>query len=171
MVAPMNVPSLDAMRAAVESDPENARMRYLFGAELAQQGHYAPAAVEMHKALELEPTLHYARLQLALLHLTLSQPAEAVQALAPLEALDDSAALKFFKRGIEALLRDDVVLSIENLERGIGLNTENVPLNNDMNRLLQRLRAPVEAPAQPEKPVEAVRTDFSLYVDPTDTKH
>ena len=62
---------------------------------------------QMRTALEINPKLHFARLQLGLLYLTMSQPNDSLAVWAPLEDLDESAALKAFKRGLEALIRDD----------------------------------------------------------------
>jgi hypothetical protein len=102
----------------------------------------------------------------------------------PLEELDDTAALKHFKRGLEALIGDDFATCIDLLQKGIALNQENAPLNRDMNMVIASVteavgtNAPAVTPAitptvaPATKPAPApVRTDFSLYGDPGDTKH
>jgi cytochrome c-type biogenesis protein CcmH/NrfG len=53
----MNPPDLQRIRAAVAQDPGNAELRYLLGAELAQQKEYDAAVVEMHTALQLNPSI------------------------------------------------------------------------------------------------------------------
>ena len=173
----MTFPDLQQIRAAVARDPRNAELRYLLGAELAQQREYDAAVVEMRTALDLDPNLHFARLQLGLLYLTMAQPNESIDVWAPLEKLDESAALKAFKRGLEALIRDDFPACINYLQQGIQLNTQNAPLNRDMSMIVDRVReagAPEEQPApvvEAPPAAAAVRTDFSLYGDPSGTKH
>jgi tetratricopeptide (TPR) repeat protein len=171
-------PDLNQIKAAVAQDPRNAELRYLLGAELAQQREYDAAVVEMSTALQLDPGLHYARFQLGLLYLTMAQPNHSIDTWAPLENLDDGAALKYFKRGLEALIRDDFPGCVNLLRQGIELNTQNAPLNRDMQLVIDRVGttaqpAPVvqEMPAAPPSPASGVRTDFSLYGDPADTKH
>lgn len=185
----MNNPDLQQIKSAVARDPGNAELRYLLGAELAQQRDYDGAVIEMRTALAIDPKLHFARLQLGLLYLTMARPNESLEIWGPLEQLEDGAALKHFKRGLEALIRDDFPVCISQLRRGIELNTQNAPLNRDMNLIIDRVREATAAAPQPEvaPPVQTqgqpqaepptqpqadrIRTDFSLYGEPGDTKH
>src|SRR3954470_10959340 len=141
----MKPPDLQQIRAAVARDPRNAELRYLLGAELAQQKEYDAAVVEMNTALELDPSLHFARFQLGLLYLTMAQPNNSLATWAPLESLDENAALKYFKRGLEALIRDDFGNCITLLRQGIELNTQNAPLNRDMTLIIDRVHQVVPA--------------------------
>lgn len=155
---------LEILRRAVVNDPRNGVLRYQLGAEMAQQRDYEGAVLELSAAVALNPLLHVARLQLGLLHLTMGQPHHTTAVLAPLEDLDDTQAVKFFKRGLEALIRDDFAQCVSSLQRGIELNHENEPLNHDMAMLMGRVKEAEQARAKPsEQPAEAVRTDFSLY--------
>jgi tetratricopeptide (TPR) repeat protein len=171
----MTFPDLQQIRAAVARDPQNAELRYLLGAELAQQREYDAAVVEMRTALELDPNLHFARLQLGLLYLTMAQPNDSIEIWAPLEQLDERAALKAFKRGLEALIRDDFPACINYLQQGIHLNTQNAPLNRDMSMIVTRVReagVPVVQPLPVIQTPAGAHTDFALYGDPpTGTKH
>lgn len=177
----MNAPDLQQIRAAVAQDPRNAELRYLLGAELAQQKEYDAAVVEMQTALQLDPGLHFARFQLGLLFLTMARPDHSLATWAPLESLDESAALKYFKRGLEALIRDDFDTCVGMLRQGIQLNTQNAPLNHDMTLVIDRVGEalvplPATAALKPAEPARSsspntVRTDFSLYGDPGGTKH
>lgn len=161
--------SLEDLRRAVVNDPRNAELRYLLGAEMAQQKDYDSAVMEMSAAIALNPLLHVARFQLGLLHLTMARPDHATTVLAPLENLDDSSALKHFKRGLEALIRDDLANCLVHLRDGIERNTENPPLNRDMNLLASKVGEALAAAngtqdKGPEKSsADAIRTDFSLY--------
>ena len=180
----MNEPDLQQIRAAVARDPGNAELRYLLGAELAQQKEYAAAVVEMSAALQLDPGLHFARFQLGLLYLTMAQPDRSIATWGPLETLDESAALKYFKRGLEALIRDDFDACVGLLRQGIELNKQNAPLNRDMTMVIDKVdeaMVPVEVsvrgviPPPPQSQsrdsIAGVRTDFSLYGEPGKTQH
>jgi len=136
----MDSPELLRLRAAINRDSANAELRYLLGAELAQRREYSEAVVQMRTALEINPALHFARLQLGLLYLTMSQPADSLAIWAPLEELDEGAALKAFKRGLEALIRDDFAACIGYLQQGIDLNKMNATLNDDMSQLIEMVR-------------------------------
>jgi hypothetical protein len=148
---------------AVTLPPESGEHHYLTGARAASAGDYTRAVNEMTLALSLNPTLHTARLQLGLLHLTMAEPARALAMLAPLESSGDEA-LTLFKRGLEALIHDDFAACVRHLESGMRLNTTNAPLNHDMGLLADRARAAMSQSPTADK--EAVRTDFSLYEQP-----
>jgi hypothetical protein len=98
----------------------------------------------------------------------MSKPDDSLAIWAPLEDLDESAALKAFKRGLEALIRDDFSACIGFLQRGIALNKQNAPLNHDMSQLIDRVRdgSVIAAPAIP-----APQSEFSRYGEPSGTKH
>src|SRR5882724_4431377 len=146
---------VEELRRAVVNDPRNAELRYLLGAEMAQQKDYDGAVMEMSAAIALNPLLHVARFQLGLLHLTMARADHALAVLGPLDSLDDTSALKHFKRGLEALIRDDFTNGIVSLRKGIELNKENAPLNRDMTMLMERVtevadnNAAASAPALP----------------------
>ena len=61
-----------------------------------------------------------------------------------------AAALKAFKRGLEALIRDDFSACIGFLQQGIALNKQNAPLNHDMSQLIDKVRdgSVIAAPAR-----------------------
>jgi tetratricopeptide (TPR) repeat protein len=165
---PMESPEITRLRAAIARDPGNAELRYLLGAELAERREYPEAVVQMRSALDIDPKLHFARLQLGLLYLTMSQPANSLEIWKPLEDLEETAALKAFKRGLEALIRDDFGSCIGFLQQGIALNKQNATLNDDMTQLIDRVRdGSVIAAPNPgnHKP------DFAQYGEPSGTKH
>src|SRR6187549_3571889 len=164
----MESPELQRLRAAIVRDPGNAELRYLLGAELAQRREYPEAVVQMRTALDIDPKLHFARLQLGLLYLTMAQPDDSLATWAPLEDLEETAALKSFKRGLEALIRDDFPACIGHLQRGIDLNKHNTTLNDDMSQLIQKVRdGSVIAAPSTASPAE----DFTRYGEASRTKH
>jgi tetratricopeptide (TPR) repeat protein len=164
-------PSLEQLEQAVSRAPDNAPLRYLLGATLASDHEYERAADEMMHALQLQPDLHTARLQLGLLYLTMGQPPSRSRAIwEPLDALAPTSPLRLFKRGLEALVRDDFADCVDLLEQGIRANHDNEPLNHDMGLVLRAARESLvreesraPGPSGTVAPEPAVRTDFSLY--------
>ncbi len=156
------------LRAAILRDPGNAELHYLLGAELAQRREYGEAVAQMRTALDINPKLHFARLQLGLLYLTMAQPDDSLAIWAPLEDLDESAALKAFKRGLEALIRDDFNSCIGFLQQGISLNKQNATLNDDMSLLIERVRdgSVIAEPVPAHSP-----STFTPFGEPSRTKH
>ena len=164
----MESSELQRLRAAIVRDPGNAELRYLLGAELAQRREYSEAVAQMRSALDIDPKLHFARLQLGLLYLTMSQPDDSLAIWAPLEDLEETAALKAFKRGLEALIRDDFGACIGFLQRGIDLNKHNATLNDDMSQLIEKVRDG-SVIAQPGTP--PAQESFAQFGEPSDTRH
>ncbi len=167
----MSPTELQRLRAAITRDPANAELRYLLGAELAERREYPEAVAQIRTALDINPKLHFARLQLGLLYLTMSQPDDSIAVWAPLEELDETAALKAFKRGLEALIRDDFPACIGYLQQGIDLNKHNATLNDDMSQLIEKVRdGSVIAP--PTAAVDArPADDFARFGAPSHTRH
>jgi tetratricopeptide (TPR) repeat protein len=163
----MDSPELQRLRAAVQRDPANAELRYLLGAELAQLRAYPEAVDSFRSALEINPKLHFARLQLGLLYLTMAQPEHSLSVWAPLEELDETAALKAFKRGLEALIRDDFPACIGFLQQGIDLNKHNTTLNDDMTQLIAKVRDGSVIATVPA----AANGEFTTYGEPAGTRH
>jgi tetratricopeptide (TPR) repeat protein len=164
----MESPELQRLRAAIVRDPGNAELRYLLGAELAQRREYPEAVASIRTALEINPKLHFARLQLGLLYLTMAQPDDSLAVWAPLEELEETAALKAFKRGLEALIRDDFPACIGLLQKGIDLNKQNATLNDDMTQLISRVRDGTVI--GPPSTTVAV-SEFARFAEPSDTRH
>jgi len=164
----MDSPELLRLRAAIHRDPGNAELRYQLGADLAERREYPEAVVQMRTALDINPKLHFARLQLGLLYLTMSQPDDSLAIWAPLEELDETAALKAFKRGLEALIRDDFPTCIGYLQQGIDLNKQNATLNDDMTQLIEKVRdgSVIAAPTPP--PANGSIVQFG---EPSRTRH
>ena len=164
----MAASKLDDLEQAVESDPGNADLRHLLGAQYAQAGEYERAVREFLATTELNPSAHVARFQLGLLHLTHGNVPLALSSWGPLEILAEDSPIKLFKRGLEALVRDDFAACARLLSDGIGRNQQNLALNDDMRKVLNRLPPPPAANKVAAEPGEKVRTDFSLY---TPTRH
>jgi tetratricopeptide (TPR) repeat protein len=164
----MDSPELQKLRAAIQRDPGNAELHYQLGAELAGCREYPEAVVQMRTALDINPKLHFARLQLGLLYLTMSQPDDSLAIWAPLEELEETAALKAFKRGLEALIRDDFGACIGFLQRGIDLNKHNTTLNDDMTLLIAKVKDG-SVIAEPQAPNLVPK--FGDFPEPSKTRH
>jgi tetratricopeptide (TPR) repeat protein len=150
------------LEQAIRADFKNGSLHYLLGADCAQAGEYDRAVSEMALALELDPSLHTARFQLGLLHLTMAQPDASIAVWAPLESQPDES-LRHFKRGLEALIRDDAAGCLAELEAGIAANTSNAPLNRDMGMMMEKVREHLDQRPAHAPEDEPVRTDFSAY--------
>jgi len=139
--------TLEALEQSEHNYAQNADVRYLFAAALAHAKRYEEAVAEMTAAIELKPSLHTARLQLGLLHMTMAQPTQALSAWAPLEELEDDSALKLFKRGLEALIHEQLYDCVQWLEAGILRNATNPPLSRDMRAVIDRVLSAVKRAA------------------------
>jgi cytochrome c-type biogenesis protein CcmH/NrfG len=164
------------LESAVAANPGNPKLLYLLGAELAQTGRYDDAVIALTSAIAIDPTLHTARLQLGLLHLTMAEPDRSMAVLAALDDLPEDDALKHFKRGLEALAADELDDCVAALRRGIELNSVNPALNDDMSLIVARIAEARAArpkldpqPAFPRIGERTKRTDFKLYKDIEDT--
>jgi len=160
------------LQDAVGTSHDEAQLRYLRAAELAQQQQYAEAESEFIAALTMNPGMHTARFQLGLLQLTNANVTAARATWAQLLDPNTPVDLQHFVRGLDALIHDDFQTAIAHLEVGISLNHTNLPLNKDMQMVIEKIRVAMESPAPPtkasmstdEKPADSpTRTDFSLY--------
>ena len=138
-----------------------AQKQYLAGADLAQGGHYEEAVVQIEKALALDPDLHTARLQLGLLLLTMGQAHRSLDVWQLLDRLPGDSYLRLFRDGMAALIRDDFPECLRLLRNGIETNTENAPLNGDMQILIRKVLETTSETADGDGTTP--RTDFSLY--------
>jgi tetratricopeptide (TPR) repeat protein len=154
---------LAELRRAAIDDPRNGVLRFLLAAELAHLQDYDGALLEFSAAIALDPTLDIARFQLGLLHLTMTQTDHALAVLTPLENLADDNPLKHFKRGLVALLQDDVPEFLRSMQHGVELNSTNPALQRDMHMLIARVSEAAQTSGTQSPADTGVHTDFSLY--------
>lgn len=135
--------AVDLPAGEAASSTDYAKLVYMLGAEYAQIGMMDRAQENMARAVELDPGLHTARLQLGLLLLTQAQPQRAAEMLAPLQALGNDSPFAYFANGLMHLIRDEVADCRTAIERGMQLNAAhprpNLALNDDMRKLLAAL--------------------------------
>lgn len=135
--------ALDLPEGSTAISTDYAKYVYLLGAEYAQIGMMDRAAENMAKAIDMDPSLHTARFQLGLLHITCNQPAQALSVLAPLEKLPEDSAFHHFGMGLQYLIQDQIAPCRTALLKGIDLNSAspvpNLALNADMQKLLNAM--------------------------------
>jgi tetratricopeptide (TPR) repeat protein len=134
------------LKTATNRFPDNAKARYLLGAEHASIGMYERAIEDLSEALRLDPGLVTARFQLGLLYMTRGAPKDAERAWKPLDELDPTSPLYLFKTGLTHLLHDRLRECVQTLEEGIARNTV-APLNDDMRRVVDDVRARLQPQA------------------------
>lgn len=129
------------LKHAVSREDASARAHYLLGAEYAQLGLYPRAIEEIEAAVALDPNLHAARIQLGMLWLGANDNDRAALALQPLTELAAQDPMQLFGSGLLSLINNDEEAALQKLEQGMALNTANPPLNGDMQRIVEHVRA------------------------------
>lgn len=119
---------------------DDARLHFLSGSLLASQGDFKAARAAMRLAVDLAPGFEIARFQLGFLHLTSGEDILAQEAWGPLHSLPENHFLQLFVRGLSLMTREDLAGAARLLEEGIRQNSENEPLNRDMNLILEEIR-------------------------------
>lgn len=135
--------AIDLPAGSIAITSDYAKALYMLGAEYAQIGLMDRAADYMAQAIDMDDSLHTARFQLGLLHLTQAQVEQSLQVLAPLEKLGDDSCFTHIGAGLRHLIHDEFVDCRNSLLRGIQLNSEsaapNLALNGDLQKLLAAL--------------------------------
>jgi tetratricopeptide (TPR) repeat protein len=126
------------IEALLSDYPEDARLYLLHGSALVGDGRLIEGHRSLSKAVEIEPDFAIARFQLGLFQLTSGEAGNALSTWGRLDGLPDGHYLRKFVDGLRCLIRDDFQGAISNLREGIPLNTENLPLNKDMQMLIDR---------------------------------
>lgn len=150
--------TLDALVAEYPGDP---RLHFLKGSLLAGAEDYAGARVAMRRAVDIAPDFAIARFQLGFLLLTSGEPHAAQEAWGPLHALAEDNYLRIFVTGLTHLINDQFEDTIRLLQDGMRRNTENAPMNRDMQLIIDEVRTKMSKPdAGAEPPMSSV--DFLL---------
>ena len=77
------------------------------------------------------------------------------EAWGPLQVLPDSNYLRMFVGGLCHLIRDEFTEAMRWLERGILRNEENLPMNRDMQLIIDEIRARPNAPSDADEPLSS----------------
>lgn len=142
-------------REASAENPAWALPPFLLGAELAQVGRHDEAMQAFAAAVLLAPDLHIARFQLGLLQYTSGQAALALVTWHPLSQLAEAHPLREFVLGFAALADNRFEEAISRFRAGQQLNTDNPPLNGDIEMLIGKVEAVMRANAAENGPEAA----------------
>lgn len=136
--------ALVLLERAIERDPADGSPHHLRGAIYASQSEFAKAIDAMTHAIELDPSLHGARFQLGLLHITSGNVQAARSVWQAFDELTEQHPFRLFKTGMLHLAKDEFDDCLTLLNKGIALcNIESV--NNDMRRVITKVQAVVRA--------------------------
>ena len=124
------------IEALLHRYPGDPRLHFLRGSVLVGAGRHIDAHQSYSKAVEIAPDFAIARFQLGFFELTSGEAQASLETLAPLQNLPDTHYLKMFTAGLFSLIRDDFSQAIAHFKSGIEANSENLPLNNDMQLLI-----------------------------------
>jgi hypothetical protein len=141
-----NTEGLGPIDALLVEFPNDPRLLFLRGSHLVGAGRLIEGHADMARTIELAPDFAIARFQLGFLHLTSGEAPQALDTWARLDLLPDNHYLRHFVDGLRALIRDDFKTATEKLLSGMALNTDNEPMNRDMQLLLDKC-APLLADA------------------------
>lgn len=143
----------------IAAHPGDARLHFFRGSLLAGGGRPIEAHASLSRAVELAPDFALARFQLGFFELTSGEPVRAQATWEPLAALPDDHYLRQFVAGLTHLIHDRFAETIGSLERGISTNGETLPLNHDMQLIIDQCRPLLNPAADAD---EASPTSFLL---------
>lgn len=130
-----------AIDAVLHDYPGDARLHFLKGSMLIGEKRFIAAHAALRAAVELDANLHIARFQLGFFELTSGEADAAMASWEPLkEMLAADHYLRTFVSGLEYLIFDRFSECIDSLQTGMERNDENLPLNGDMQLIIDRCR-------------------------------
>jgi tetratricopeptide (TPR) repeat protein len=129
--------AVQVLNEAAKIHPDDPRPLFLMAAFLAQDADIDQAEAAYISALRRAPDFWIARFQLGLLQFTSARPAAAMATWEPLNARNHP--LRLFKTAFAHIARDEFEEARLLLREGITLNTENLPLNGDMELIFSKL--------------------------------
>lgn len=145
--------ALDLLERSVMMCHVNPAAHYLLGAEYAQRKRLGDAVVHFTTAVEQDPQMFTASLQLGLLWMILSNPNAAVTSLGALAHLPEADPLRWFAEGLMALCRNELGLAEHQLRKGLALPSANAALCADMERVVAAIRKASEDAAAAAVPL------------------
>lgn len=124
---------------ALADFPDDPRLHFLRGSLLAGIGRPIEALSALKAAVDLAPDFAIARFQLGFFQLTSGEATDALSTWGPLALLPEGHYLRSFVAGLTYLIRDEFLPATEQLRLGITANEENLPLNRDMQLIIDRI--------------------------------
>lgn len=165
---------LKRVQALVADHPFDARLHFMQGSLLAGAQRYDEARIAMSQAVELAPDYAVARYQLGFLQFTSGDTVAAAVTWAPLQQLGVNAPLALFAQGLQLLTQDRFDEALPLLIDGVRLNTDIIPINNDINLIIQGVRDLQAANATKEPSDEGGTSAAQMLLQKygeKDTKH
>lgn len=141
--------------------PNDARLQFMLGSALIGEGRLIEGHRSLTLAVALAPDFAVARFQLGLFQLTSGEVADALETWARLDRLPNNHYLRRFVDGLRCLIRDEFDAAITHLRAGISLNTENPPMNGDMQLIIEKCR---DADVAPARDGEEPQTETTLML-------
>lgn len=152
--------ALGYLKQALEQQPDNSNAMLLIAAEYAEIGLYERAVENFDHAYQLDSGLKVAQLQAALLLIALDQLSQATIRLDPLVELGEQDCFGVFAKGLKHLIVEELADAKVCLQQGCELNAENIPLNDDMRRVIEQITER-QTLIQQQNTVEAIESDSS----------
>ena len=149
------VSALDALISDYGQDP---RLHFLKGSLLAGLKRYSEAQTSMQAAVAIAPDYGVARFQLGLLQLSSGDADSAFATWRPILDMPAAEPLVCFVRGLEHMAANRFPEAIEKLREGIAGNQTVLPINRDMQMLIDEMLA--------QEP-----TDIQAEVEPSSATH
>lgn len=159
-----DISAIDQLLTNYPSDP---RLHFLKGSVLAGSSKLVEAHMSMKEAVNIAPDFLIARFQLGFFELSSGDPQAALKNWQPLEELDDQNYLRRFVSGLTHLINDEFEMAVADLRAGIGLNSENPPLNHDMQLIIDKCTALIQENGGEQE--EAFSSTSMLLNQSTDT--
>jgi tetratricopeptide (TPR) repeat protein len=150
--------AVQSLNDAAKTHPDDPRPLLLMAAFFAQNGNIDQAEAAYISALRRAPDFWIARFQLGLLQFTSARPAAAMATWGPLDDLVQNHPLRLFKTAFEHIARDEFQQARLLLREGITRNTENVPLNRDMELTFSKL---TDTPVPPHSEQRAANAEVT----------
>jgi tetratricopeptide (TPR) repeat protein len=140
---------LAKLRVAALAHPADPRPLLLLAGEFASSGAYDQAEAAYIGALQRDPRFALASFQLGLLQYLSGRTATASASWDALSVLPPEHEYRLFQQGLELLAQNRSAEAQAALRAGIAANQSNAPLNQDMQRMLDRIAASSHAAAEP----------------------
>lgn len=132
--------TIEKLQAAAEQHPNDARPLLLLAAEFMHIGKLDKAEATYTIALGRAPDFAIARFQLGLLQFSSGRSSMAIVTWSRLDALADDHYLKLFKTGFLTMGAGNYDEALKLFQTGIKANSENPPLNHDIQKVIQKLQ-------------------------------